>query len=91
MPGAFFIFISMKPGDLVQFVQDPLVTERSIIPVNDKPYGIIIELFDRRIGDEIETQAIMKLARVYWFAREWNSKSGLSEEHPADLRIIQSL
>jgi hypothetical protein len=82
----------MKPGDLVQFVHDPLVTERSVIPAKKKPYGIVIEVFDRYIGTESESQAIMQLARVYWFTNKWNTlRCGLAEEHPADLHIIQSL
>ena len=87
----YFIVIAMKPGDLVQFVHDPLVTERSVIPAK-KPYGIVIEIFDRYIGGDPESQAIMQLAHVYWFTHKWNTlRCGLSEEHPADLHIIQSL
>ena len=81
----------MKPGDLVRFVPDPLVTERSIIP-NERPVGIVIEIAERIICSwPGEPQAIMKLALVHWFPNAWNSTRGLSEEHPDDLEIIQSL
>ena len=84
----------MKSGDLVRYVTSPptKVPRRRVIPHDERPVGVIVEICSRTIGDDPESQSIMEIVYVRWSERSWNNpKTGLSEEYAGDLTVIQSL
>jgi hypothetical protein len=76
-------------GDLVRYVrrdgEPPFV---HIIPRDKSPIGIVTEVRDYLVGED-EYQARMIVVYVRWADCSWNTCSGVSEESPCDLELIQ--
>ena len=84
----------MKVGDLVRYVTNPptRVPRRRVIPHDERPIGVIVEISLKTIGDDPATQSMLEVIYVRWSEKKWNSPTtGLSEEYAGDLVVIQSL
>ena len=84
----------MKPGDLVRYRASPptRVPRRRVIPHDERPVGVIVEISLKTIGDAPDPQSYIEVIYVRWSEERWNnSKNGLSEEYAGDLLVIQSL
>ena len=84
----------MKTGDLVRYITRPptKVPRRRVIPHDERPVGVIVEISQKTIGDDPSTQSIIEIIYVRWSEKKWNDPTtGLSEEYGGDLAVIQSL
>ena len=84
----------MRIGDLVRYGKSPAtrVPVRRVIPHNERPVGVIVDISSKIIGHDPETQSILEIIYVRWAEEKWNDpETGLSEEFACDLEIIQSL
>ena len=83
----------MKPGDLVQYISNPIgkpPDRPRVIPKNNYPVGIVIDIIMREIG-EGECLSYLEIIMVKWSDIKWNSSTGFSEEFRSDLRVIQEV
>tara|TARA_R110001583_G_scaffold12612_7_gene55816 strand:+ start:3180 stop:3434 length:255 start_codon:yes stop_codon:yes gene_type:complete len=84
----------VKPGDLVRYRASPptKIPRRRVIPHDERPIGVIVEISSKTIGNNPDTQAYIEVIYVRWSEEKWNnSDGGLSEEYAGDLVIIQHL
>lgn len=83
----------MKPGDLVRYIANPpsKPPETRVIPPNDRPIGLVVEVKTKLIGTDKAGQAVLELVFVKWAVDSWNNEpGGVSEEYRGDLEVVQS-
>ena len=80
------------PGDLVRYIGKVLPVEMKVpvIPPDHRPYGLVIEVKEFKLGGDPLTAASMHVIMVNWFDEAWNTGgNGHSEEIISDLELIQ--
>jgi len=83
--------MTIKKGDLVQYVSHHNTSAHNVIPDGKHPIGLVLEIKEYVIGENLETGAIMKTIIVKWSDEKWNTTLGVSEEFELDLNLIQNI
>ena len=79
----------MKPGDLVRYVKNTKSSLSKVLPGQERPMGVIVDIQETHVGSPDEYGAIMTVIYVRWSDNSWNNDRGLSEECMHDLELIQ--
>jgi|TARA_R110000851_G_scaffold1112_9_gene3916 hypothetical protein len=77
-------------GDLVRYVKHPKTIIPSIITGSNLPLGIVLDIKTVIVGVHPDA-GLMTVVTVKWSIAKWNGKSGISEENPCDLEVLQKL
>jgi hypothetical protein len=80
------------PGDLVRYIGKvvPVELKAPVIPPNKRPYGMVLEVKEFKLGGDPLCAATMHVIMVNWFEAAWNtSGDSHSEEIISDLELVQ--
>ena len=80
------------PGDLVRYIGKviPVELKVPVVPPNKRPYGMVLEVKELKLGGDPVCAANMYIIMVNWFDQAWNTSGGShSEETISDLELIQ--
>lgn len=81
----------LSPGDLVRYVIDSDKPSSLVIPRDENPVGLVINVESILVGTDPKCQAYMETIDVIWSIPSWNNEKGLSTECRSDLFLIQRI
>jgi len=79
-------------GDLVRYIGKvvPVEAKTTVVPPDRRPYGLVLEVKEFKLGGDPMCAANMHVIMVNWFEPAWNtSGDNYSEEVISDLELIQ--
>jgi len=80
-------------GDLVRYIGKvvPIEACLPVVPPDRRPYGLVIEIKEFKLGGDPLCAANMQIIMVSWFEPSWNTgvNDPVSEETISDLELIQ--
>lgn len=73
----------------MRYVIDSDKPSSLVIPSDENPVGLVINVVSILVGTDPKCQAYMETIDVIWSIPSWNNEKGLSTECRSDLFLIQ--